>query len=435
MVSVVSDTLNWLFPMMMWFSSGPQYHAFPANYTQNPMHFSIQASLEHQSNSLNAELLKVISGGKQISPLMKSRTDKRLKNVNRLGLDLNAELSFVHFPEKFIGKKRNWGYYLGYKNRVVASGRLSRDTYKLMFYGNAPFKGDTLHFRDDRLQFLAYQQLSFGLIHQMTKGKWTGNMGFALSYINASNFADISIRSGHLYTSDDAFTLNAGADFAYYGNDASKGIYHYPNGWGLGADFFLNIQDPTRKNSISIKAQDFGFVQTRKFSQGMALDTSLNFEGVVLNSPYDLNGDFFQNLGDSAMRIVNEGKFTGRRILPLPAQIQIAYNRELIPFKLYGSLIFSQRLFSGAMPMGTIRVWGYPDAQIMIGGSVSYGGWGSYSIGVDLGFDLGKGWVFNLGTNQLQGLVAEKYSSGFGGYFGMVKSFSGIKSKKNAGKS
>lgn len=431
LTTVVSDSLNWLFPMMMWFSSGPQYHAFPQSYTQRPMHFSVSAHLEHQANGMNAELLKVVTGGREVTPNIKDRSLARMKNVNRLGVDIGAELSFVHFPSKFIGKKRTWGYYVGYKNRMVAHAKYSRDTYKLLFYGNSPFKGDTLSLKNEHVRFMAYQQVSFGLVHNIVGKKWTGNMGFALSYLNASNFMDIRIKNGSFYTSPDAFQIQVGAMFDYYGNDGSKNRYHYPNGWGLAGDFFLNLQDASRKNSISIKAQDFGFIRSRKFSQGMALDTSITFEGIALNSPYDVNGAFIQNLGDSATRIINDGKYTGAKWMMVPAQLQIAYNREFIPYKLYGSLIYTQRFFSGAMPMGTIQVWGYPDSQIMIGGSVSYGGWGTYSIGLDLGFDLGKGWMVNLGTKQIQGIIAERKTSGFGGFAGIVKSFSGVKKVKN----
>lgn len=430
LTTVVSDSLNWLFPMMMWFSSGPQYHSFPTPYLQRPIHFSVNANLEHQSNGLNAELLKVISAGREVTPVMKDRSLNRLKNINRLGVDINAELSFVHFPKKFIGKSNRWGYYIGYKNRMVAHGQISRDTYKLLFYGNSPFKGDTLHLKNEQVRYLAYQQLSFGLIHNIVGKKWTGNLGFAFSYVNASNFADIKVKNGSFYTSPDAFSIYAGAGFNMLSNDASKSKYHYPNGWGVSTDLFLNLQDPTRKNSFSIKLQDFGFVKANQFSQGIKLDTALNFEGVIIQSPYDINNEFIQNLGDSASRIINDGKYKSRKIMMLPSQLQIAYNREFIPFKLYGSIIYSQRFYSNAMPMGTVQVWGYPDPQIMIGGSVSYGGWGSYSIGIDLGFDLGKGWVVSLGTKQIQGIVAEKFSSGFGGYAGVHKSFSGIKKQK-----
>lgn len=432
LTTVVSDSLNWLFPMMMWFSSGPQYHAFPTPYLQRPIHFSINANLEHQSNGINAEVLKVITGGREVTPVMKDRSLARLKPVNRLGVDVNAELSFVHFPMCKKQQQSKWGYYIGYKNRFVAHARISPDTYKLLFYGNSPFKGDTLHLKDERVRYMAYQQLSVGFVHNIVSKKWTGNVGLALSYINGSNFGDIRIKNGSFFTSSDAFTIDVGAQFGYFANDATKNRYHYPNASGMSADLFLNLQDPTRKNSISLKLQDFGFMRANNFSQGLKLDTNITFEGIAINSPYDINGDFINNLGDSATRIINSGKYKDGKYIMLPSQLQIAYNRELIPFKLYGSLIYTQRFFSNAMPMGTVQVWGYPDPQIMIGGSVSYGGWGSYSIGVDLGFDLTRGWVLSLGTKQIQGIIAERKSSGFGGYAGIYKSFSGVKNKKGA---
>lgn len=385
---------------------------------------------ETNSNALNAEIFRVISAGREVTPSMKDRSEKRLRPLNRLGLDVTGELSFVHFPTDFIGKERSWGYYIGYKNRFSAFGKISPDTYRALFYGNAPYKGDTLYFSDEKLRYMAYQQLSFGLVHQVRGPKWTGNFGFALSYVNASNFADISLQNGSLYTSSDAFTVQAAGRFSMFGNDASKPRYHYPNGWGLSGDFFLNLQDPGRKNAISIQARDFGFVKSTAFGNGYSLDTSITFEGVSFGSPYDITGDVFSQLGDSARQILDAGRYSGSKVIPLPAQLSVSYLREFIPFRLYGSAQLSMRFFSGALPMGTLRVWGYPDPQIMIGGNVSYGGWGTYSIGVDLGFDVGRGWVFNLGTNQLQGLIAERSASGFGGYIGLWKSFSGQKKVK-----
>lgn len=432
MISAVSDTLNWLFPMMMWFSSGPQYHPFPQHNLQKPIHFSARFGIDHNSNALNAEILRVISAGREVTPSMKDRSQKRLRTQNRIGLDVTGELSFVHFPSKFIGKDRSWGYYIGYKNRLTAFGKISPDTYKALFYGNSPYKGDTLFFSNEKVRYLAYQQLSFGLVHHVRGSGWTGNYGFALSYINASNFGDIRVRNASLYTSPDAFEVSARGNFDVFTNDASKPRYHYPNGWGLGADLFLNLQDPSGRNAISIQARDFGFVKSTAFGNGYALDTAISFDGVSFASPYDISGEVFTQLGDSAQRILNAARYSGSRVLPLPAQLSVSYHREFIPFRLYGSAQLSMRFFSGAMPMGTIRVWGYPDPQIMIGGNISYGGWGTYSVGVDLGFDIGRGWVFNLGTNQLQGLIAERSASGFGAYIGLWKSFSGQKNvKKN----
>jgi len=431
-ISAVSDTLNWLFPMMMWFSSGPQYHPFPQHNLQKPIHFSTRFSVETNSNALNSEIFRVISAGREVTQSMKDRSEKRLRPVTRIGLDVGGEVSFVHFPSKFIGKDRSWGYYIGYKHRFTAFGKVSPDTYRALFYGNSPYKGDTLHFSNEKVRYMAYQQLSFGLIHHVRGKKWTGNYGFALSYVNASNFADISLKNGSLYTSPDAFTLQAGGQFEMFSNDASKPGYHYPNGWGLSGDLFLNLQDPSGRNAISIQARDFGFVKSTAFGNGYSLDTSITFEGVTFSSPYDITGDVFTQLGDSARQIIQAGRYSASRVMPLPAQLSVAYQREFIPFRLYGAAQLSMRFFSGAMPMGTIRVWGYPDPQIMIGGNISYGGWGTYNIGVDLGFDVGRGWVFNLGTNQLQGLIAERAASGFGGYIGLWKSFSGQKNvKKN----
>lgn len=398
------------------------------------MYLSIQTAFQANSNSLNAEMIRFYLRGRYIDQFMKDRSLARMKANNRLGGEFITEVSFVHTPEKMFGTT-GWSWYTGLKSRWMFGAEFSKDAYQLGFYGNAPFAGSTLQIGKLKADYLAYQQISAGFIRTIQSNSNAHQIGFALSYVNGNSFFSTSTDRASLYTDSLGQNLKLDLNGQFVQNDPSKQRFAYPNGMGAGLDFFYNASFKNGKHSISVQATDIGFIRWSDFGTSNSLDTSIQFSGIQVPHVFNLNEQFFTGLSDSVRTIFDNTRSTGNRILMLPGTISVAYTWQAIPSKLFIMPNFQMKFFTGYAPRAGLNIIGYPYDKIMMCGKFTYGGFGGFNVGADLGFDLGKGWMFTAGTQTIDGFFFERVNSGLSGNVGLVKWFKPLKSKKGAGKS
>ncbi len=411
---------DWLIPIFFWFSSQNVTDYRPQDRSDYRMQVHALGSFEANSNSVNTEMLRFFLAGRYIDETMKNRSLKRMKDQNRLGMEMGAEFGFLHKPEKGFGK--NWSYSVNLGYRFLFGGNFSRDAYKLGLYGNAPFVDETLDFSGLKARFLSYQFLQTGFVKEFSGAKWHKALGFGVGVANANQFFSLSAPRATLLTRDEGQNLDVSADFSFAQNDASKNRFFYPNGFGLFGDLNFVMTD-RKRHMVYLKADHFGFMRFNRFSSTRSLDTSFTFSGVQVDNLFKINGEFINQAVDSlsgGLTGVNAG---GSVLMPMPGRVEIGYSYTILPRKLYVNVSGDYIVFPGYVPRGTIRLTGVPDPFVSVSGTLAYGGWGGLNVGLDLGFHFGDGWHFTLGTQTLQGIAAERISSGLSLRGGLVKRF------------
>lgn len=420
--------VDWLIPVFMWFSAPGQPEWAPDRHKYQ-MQVSARMSFEANSNAINSEMMRFVLGGRYIDNDMKDRSLKRMGAQNRLGVDLGIELGFFHKPDSGFGK--NWSYGITVGQKIFFGGEFSKDAYKLGLYGNAPFAGSTLDFSGLNSRYLNYQFITVGFVKEFEGTKWQKALGFGISGINANQFFDVYVPTGSLYTEVNGHEVNLNGTYRLRQNDPSKNNFFHPNGFGLAGTIEFRMTDGIR-HTLGIRAANIGFLRFNNFSSSRGMENiALSFNGLQVNNVFDLNAHFFNNAIDSLSSILVGAEKKGARFLPMPADFELSYTYAAIPQKLFVSATADYKYFPGYFPRFSARVMGVPDEMVSIAGTLSYGGWGGINGGVDLGFHFPQGWHVTLGTRSIQGVVAERTTSGLSAQFGITKRFG--KSKKFSG--
>lgn len=419
-------SLDWLIPIFFWFSSTGTTDWHTADKNRYQMELALRMNFETNSNAVNADMIRFFLNGRYIDSGMKDRSLKRMKANNRLGMDLGVEVSYFHKPDSGFGK--NWSYGITIGQKLLFGGEFSRDAYQLGFYGNAPFAGSTLDFSGLKSRYLNYQYVTLGFVKEFEAPKWHKAVGFGLTGVNANQFFDMSVPRGSLYTEELGQELVLDGAYSIRQNDASKNRFFYPNGFGLAGSIEFRMTD-RKRHMFTAKASNIGFIRFNSFSASRSLDTSFTFTGLNVMDVYDLNGNFFNNAVDSISRGLLGKEQKGAEFISMPADFEIGYTYTAIPKKFFVGTTIDYKLFPGYFPRFGVRLTGMPDPMVTVNGTLGYGGWGGFNVGLDLGFHLTHGWHFTLGTHSIQGIVAERFTSGLSGRAGLTKRFN--KSKKN----
>lgn len=411
---------DWLIPVFFWFSSTGTTDWSPSDSRQYNMQLAARVNFETNSNAVTADMARFFLRGRYIDTEMKNRSLKRMAPNNRLGLDVGGEVSFFHKPDTGFGK--NWSYGITVGQKLLFGGEFSEDAYKLGFYGNAPYAGTTLDFSGLKSRFLNYQYITLGFVKEFEGRKWHKALGFGLTGVNANQFFELNVPRGTLYTEAEGLELQLDGSYRLRQNDASKNRFFYPNGFGLAGTLEFRATD-RKHHLITVRAANFGALRFNSFSSNRSLDTSFTFTGLQVADVFDINGTFLNNAVDSIGRGLAGSERKGAVWMPMPGDVEVTYTYAPIPQKLFLMASVDYKYYPGYFPRFGLRISGIPDPMVSVAGTFSYGGWGGFNAGVDLGFHLTHGWHFTLGTQTLQGIVAEKLTSGLSGRAGLTKRF------------
>jgi hypothetical protein len=411
---------DWLIPIFFWFSAQQMTDYSPQDRRDYSMQVHINGSFEANSNSLNTEMIRFFLAGRYIDENMKDRSLKRMKNQNRLGMEMGTEIGFLHKPDSGFGK--NWSYSVNVGYRFLFGGTFSRDAYRLGLYGNAPFVDERLDLSGLNARFLGYQYLQMGFVKEFSGKTWHKGLGFGLGVANANQFFSLSLPRGSIFTREDGQYLDVDADFSFAQNDASKNRFFYPNGFGLFGNLNFVMTD-RKRHLIYVKADQFGMMRFNRFSSTRSLDTAFTFSGVNVDNLLNVNGNLINETVDSLTEGLSGRTAGGAVWLPMPGRVEIGYSYTVLPRRLFMNVSGDFLLFPGYLPRGTLRITGIPDPFVSVSGTLAYGGWGGFNVGLDLGFHFGQGWHFTLGTQTLQSIAAERISSGLSLRAGLVKRF------------
>src|ERR1700741_1953905 len=129
---------------------------FYSNYKRN---VAANAEYEINSNSINNEFVNKIYFGGYIDSTMKNNVSDRLSGYNRVGG--HANLNMV----SFFGKdSSDISFIVGVKQQQIFNANFSSDFFKLGFYGNKRYQGETANLSNTNINYYSFQELKFGMV-------------------------------------------------------------------------------------------------------------------------------------------------------------------------------------------------------------------------------------------------------------------------------
>jgi len=411
--------LTYVIPLLVIFSNTNTFNFFNHNNAGRRHSVTVNTFGQVGSNAITSDFMYSFLNGSYLDNSIKDPVRDKLGSYNRMGMDWMTEISYMNLNDSVLGN--NWGYYLGIKNRAYADARFTSDLFNVTFYGNSSYAGQTARFSDSYGDFVMYQQFQVGFIKQVLEEKHAHAFGFGVSFLNGNMRNTAGISTGTLYTDVNGEYLDVTASLAVQRTSASNSYFMANNGSGLSLDLFYEYRLGT-SGVFSMSVNDFGFINWDRPGGRLWIDSTINFDGVEIGNILETDGSEFAGFGDSLRQYVNEDEQRyGLMMLPINVNMSYAYMFKGERVMLQGGVQF--RSMNSFVPLIYARGIFYPHRHIMIGTMIGYGGFSVLNVGLDLGFDFGKGYIMQLSTRNLEGVVPNTFGTALSAGFKFSKLF------------
>ncbi len=362
----------------------------------------INGQFNIQTSAVKNEMLNVLAFGGYIDDQMKDRSFGHQKAINFVGLASNNDITYFHNSDSLFKRPNlTWGVKAGYY--AIGSLSYGKDAFGLTFYGNQSYLADTAHFSSTRLNFTRFQKIGFGV-----RDKKMGSYVF-INLVNAQDVVHGTLRKGDLYQDEDGSNtkMRLAGDLNYTaGNNFSKGI-------GVCIDAAYRVSVPWLKDSrtiFEISASNLGFVYSSNVVH-YSVDSTYSYSGFKLNQLFGSSSPFTRDNYSvlDSMGVQRDNSVHKAFILPGFIQfgklVDFSTNKKWQTFfgiRLYPSLDALPQVYAGACYK--------PIQSFMLSSSVSYGGFGLATVGLNVSYVSPKVRI-SLGSDNMIGNV---YKGGYG---------------------
>ncbi len=383
--------------------------------------FGITGDYDINSNAItNAFTNKFYTGG-YIDDNLKNSVLNRVKNDNRLGGNANAGI-YAAFKLASFCNKKNMSIFFSVRDRVHLDARFSKDLFNVGFYGNAQYAGTTADLSNFNLNLIHYQQIQVGIFS--SKSTNSVRWGLGISFLNGQQDLSILAKKAELFTSADGQYMNLNTQLSAAKSDtANKGTGAF-NGYGASIDLFFEAPIQTRfgNSKITVSASDIGAIRFNKQSMTLNQDSTLQYSGIKINNISDIqNSAFGSNAKDSVINSVAPFKKHAYTVT-IPSVFNIAFETQ---FSNYFHLTEGVRyVFNGNYNL-LMYLSGnfYLNSKLILSSTFGYGGYGTFNYGMGISAKLGKNFVVHAGSNNIEGFIVPKKTTGQGAYVSLVKKF------------
>jgi len=367
------------------------------------------------SDGLDNAFLTNFLTGRRIETNDKDRISERLVSSTRAGGDLNLGLFGVAALNGIAGwKPYQLQWYTMAADRQHIDVRFPPNLFELAFYGNKRFAGDTAFLGDFELNFLRYQEFQLGLITNNGKGR---TLGLGLSVIKGEENWQIEVPNTTFFTSETGEFLEVSSQASILRTDTNNRGQTAVNGLGASVNFFykshftLLEHDRLGLGTIDFEVNNLGWISWNDQSIGYEIDTTYQFEGIVIDNLQELNDSILQasspdTLLDDLREKQNRQKY--RTTLPTTFSLRIAQEHSKGFSLALGAIVRLQANYAPYLFLSeTYRV----NRLLSVQGSAGYGGYGRWNAGVQCQLNPGNFRIL-IGTRHLNGWIAPKEYAG-----------------------
>ncbi len=396
-----------------------QYNTEFINYENTGRSISVNADYDVGSSGMQSAMMNKLLFGGHIDTKMKDQALNNMKGYNRLGINLNYDIS------TFFGKNKKYSWLVGFKNQEILNATYTKDFYQLMFYGNKPFLDKTANFSGTNINALRFQEVKVGVI--MHRVDTSAKIGVSISFLKGEQLFYIKAnKNSSLYTNADGTELIFQSNFNMALSDTAskKNVFSF-NGYGASADIFFETPYKSKvgKGSVlTVNANNIGFIHWQNNSVQYSSDSTIKFDGYHINSILDIKDSTLQKLNaDSAIRKVTNARHED-------FNTNIPTNLVIINKIYFGKKVFSLNTGFRQIFHSNYKPYFFVEPEYKIFNKVTfnlhvgYGGYTRLNFGIGIVYNT-KNWFVKLGSNSIQGYILPKTTYGQGVYFSVAKKF------------
>ncbi|MDD5572023.1 MAG: hypothetical protein PHD97_12810 [Bacteroidales bacterium] len=398
---------------------------FDKNYKTKKYTFEAGNNTEINSNVVSNEFISRTLSGGYIDDDMKSRVSQQLAESNKLGGEMNSYLKFTLHNDSAYGLS----YYVNVKNCNYLNMKFSKDLFNLSFYGNKMFEGKTADMGNSKLNYISYDQISFGIVSRYKADELTYEFSIGLGVNLGRKSLNVNLEKGELFTQRYGEYIDFDARYDVSVSDTSKNPGYYYSGFGTCVSFSYSIEN-RRGDMFSISFENVGSIRWNKNSWFYYRpDTSFHYGGWEVPDFINMNNEMFDdaNIDSIANKYAYKNK-TSRFNTGLPSVFRIGYLYNAFnAVDFYAGIKYI--INANYSPLFYLKTIINPDKYNFFSLVVSYGGYGNSNIfvnhdanfGLEFGHDFKNGFIFDVGSNYVNGFIYPRTTRGEGFYFGIKK--------------
>lgn len=356
----------------------------------------VTGGFDYSASSIEKDIMSKFYRGGVIDNSMKERSLNKHENVNRIGLDVGAEVFYRNFTTPYLSAK-NLGVQIQFGAYNFSGILYSDDLFGLAFYGNEMYLGDTIDFSGTNVSFTSFQKVGFGLINATTKSS------LSLNVYNISNRVTGGFRGCSLSQSTDGMNVNLTMDGFFELRQSAK----FSQGLGVGLDLDYRFSLPWCKNRaahIQFLAKNVGVGFMTEPQRKYRMDTTIEYSGFRFDQ---IIGDNAILSAESAILLDSLGieSTDVKSVFMLPGFIQVGKMidensqfkvQTFFGARIYPSLIYNPFIYGG--------IDFKPFDWLHAGASASFGGFAGFKTGLYVNLNWNKIQA-GFGTDNIVGLV------------------------------
>ncbi len=346
---------------------------------------------------------KLLFGG-FITDAEKAKVGQRLNDLNYGGIDFESD---VYFSFKTDSLSKNSALFIGGGYTYLQGLAYTTDFFNLMFYGNAPYAGDTATFSNSAFNGFTLAEYKAGFVSQWQgkQGQWTA--GFAAGVYQGLSAHRAMVHTGILATAAGGTQLDIAMDFEYNNTGAEPVRFNKPKGWGYGMDAFVKFQNIEKQFEVNAAIQDIGMIFWNNTPHNYFADTGYIYDGIDITYVFNSGSSPNADVNDSIFEILGIDTSALPFQTPAPSKLNVSFTKY---FGYSGVFLNAGVQYFVFMPY-QLFVYGrcgknFPKAEMQISGIAHIGGFGSYGIGVDMEKKLFNDIYLRVGSNSILGFIA-----------------------------
>jgi hypothetical protein len=392
-----------------------QYNTNFINYSNTGRSVGVNLDFEAGSNGIRNEMINQLIMGGKIGKSVKDRSLSTMRAVSNFGINLNYDLS------TFIKGGPKHDFLIGIKNQEVINATITRDFYKLMFYGNEPFRGDVANLKNCNINALRFQEIKFGAI--MHKVDSVGKIGISISFLKGEQLFFIQTHNkSTLYTAPDGSELVFNSNFNMAISDTGNRDILSFNGIGGSADIFFETPYKSKlgkRSVLVVNANNIGFIHWRNNSVQFSSDSSLHFSGYSIRSITDLRDSTIKRIdADSLFKHLTNARKENFNVL-IPANLVII-NKIWFGDEKWSLAMGYRNIFNANYIAYVFLEPGYNTGKHGYALHCGYGGYGRLNVGASYTYNS-KQWFLRIGSNGLQGFLFPRYTYGQSAFLSVAR--------------
>lgn len=383
-------------------------------YYNSGSNYQIDYSFQLGSNTATLGALQSFFFEDFLDNSAKEELIENIDSENRFGLFSSIGGSYRTEIDTVSLKKRT-GFSINAHYRNLYYGNLTQDLVETILFGNKRFAGETAIIGPSTYTTYSFTELGGKYYRTYKKDDYfiSGNIG--LNLLLGHQYRTIDIKQGNLFTEADGEEVILNIELEGHQSDTTSNGAFDMN--GIGASLNLGFDIEYKKNHLfHFNISDLGFIRWNSQSLNAIADTTLNFEGFVINDLFDLSDSIFNPKADSLENAVF-GQTKDSHTSSLPPLLRLGYTRFLDK-KGYLKAVSVNTLYrfnaEYAPYLEFIAHLGFNNKH-NLSPKMSFGGYNSFGIGAQYSYSA-LNWQFIISTDNLQSLILPNNSYGIGAF-------------------